>query len=400
MDNITSIQSTSTAEQQPRALAAEEQELRALAYRLAEENLRDLTAEWESTRGEEVDFGKLTQLLSDVGFLGMTIPAAYGGGGSTFRQFVVVLEELARVSFPGAFLLQATCGGPVSHLVELGSESVKQAVLPEIAAGRGFATLAITEVDAGSDIGAMRTQGQPDPVTGEVVISGQKIYVGGAGVARYYVVYARLGPDEGSQGIGCVLVSSKTPGMSYGPQAEMLGLRGIPHRELLLDECRVPRDNVLLEAGSFGRLMSIFNSERVQIAAITLGMARGAYEHARQYALDRRQFGRRLVDNQGIQWKLADMATKLEASRLLVYQAADLRDRGASFAKESSMAKLFATECAAEIVDEALQIEGAVGYQNGFVQAAYRNVRMTRIAAGSSEILRNHLGSLVARGRL
>ena len=380
--SMTSTQATSTAEQRPRAPVAEEQELRALAHRLADESLRDLTVEWESNSGEEVDFGKLTRLLSGVGFLGMTIPAAYGGGGATFRQFVVVLEELARVSFPAAFLLQATCGGPVSHVVELGSESVKQAVLPDIAAGRGFATLAITEVDAGSDIGAMRTQGQPDPVTGEVVISGQKIYVGGAGVARYYVVYARLGPDAGSQGVGCVLVSSETPGMSCGAQAEMLGLRGIPHRELLLDECRVPWGNVLLEAGSFGRLMSIFNSERIQIAAITLGMARGAYEHARQYALDRHQFGRRLVDNQGIQWKLADMATKLEASRLLVYQAADLRDRGDSFAKESSMAKLFATECAAEIVDEALQIEGAVGYQNGFVQAAYRNVRMTRIAAG------------------
>lgn len=397
---MTSMPATTTAQQEPGTLSAQERELRALASRFADESLRDLTAEWESTRGAEVDFQKLTQLLSDVGFLGMTIPAAYGGGGSTFRQFVVVMEELARVSFPAAFMLQATCGGPVSHVIELASESVKQAVLPEIAAGRGFCTIAITEVDAGSDIGAIRTQGQPDPATGEVVVSGQKIYVGGAGVARYYVVYARLGPEAGSHGIGCVLVSSNTPGLSYGAQAEMLGLRGIPHRELLLDECRIPAGNVLVEAGSFGRLMSIFNSERIHIAAIALGMARGAYEHARQYALDRRQFGRRLVDNQGIQWKLADMATKLEASRLLTYQAADLRDRGDSFARQSSMAKLFATECAAEIVDEALQIEGAVGYQNGFVQTAYRNLRMTRIAAGSSEILRNHLGGLIARERL
>lgn len=376
-------------------LSDEEMQLKQTARKLAEERLRAPTLEWEQSG--IVDFPYLTNEMTAVGLVGMVIPEEYGGGGASFLDFILVMEEMARVSYPAAYLLQATNSGPVKHVAALASAEVKSRVLSEVAAGRAICSIAITEPDAGSDLGAIRTTAR-QVADGEFRVNGRKLYVGGAGNSSFYVVYVRMSDDPGTKGLGCILIDADTDGLELGPNANMLGSRGIPRHELIFNDCRVPAANVLCGPGEFRRLISIFNGERIHNAAMALGTATGAYDHALEHARARVQFGQRLADFQGIRWKLADMAARLDTSRLLVQRVARLVDSGADVGYAASVAKLITCEAACEIVDSALQIEGAMGYHEGFVQNAYRNVRMTTIAAGSTEMMRNHLANLVVRG--
>ncbi len=376
-------------------LSDEEMQLKQTARKLAEERLRAPTLEWEQSG--IVDFPYLINEMTAVGLVGMVIPEEYGGGGASFLDFILVMEEMARVSYPAAYLLQATNSGPVKHIAALASAEVKSRVLSEVAAGRAICSIAITEPDAGSDLGAIRTTAR-QVADGEFRVNGRKLYVGGAGNSSFYVVYVRMSDDPGTKGLGCILIDADTDGLELGPNANMLGSRGIPRHELIFNDCRVPAANVLCGPGEFRRLISIFNGERIHNAAMALGTATGAYDHALEHARARVQFGQRLADFQGIRWKLADMAARLDTSRLLVQRVARLVDSGADVGYAASVAKLITCEAACEIVDSALQIEGAMGYHEGFVQNAYRNVRMTTIAAGSTEMMRNHLANLVVRG--
>jgi len=376
-------------------LSDEEMQLKQTARKLAEERLRAPTLEWEQSG--IVDFPYLINEMTAVGLVGMVIPEEYGGGGASFLDFILVMEEMARVSYPAAYLLQATNSGPVKHIAALASAEVKSRVLSEVAAGKAICSIAITEPDAGSDLGAIRTTAR-QAADGEFRVNGRKLYVGGAGNSSFYVVYVRMSDDPGTKGLGCILIDADTDGLELGPNANMLGSRGIPRHELIFNDCRVPAANVLCGPGEFRRLISIFNGERIHNAAMALGTATGAYDHALEHARARVQFGQRLADFQGIRWKLADMAARLDTSRLLVQRVARLVDSGADVGYAASVAKLITCEAACEIVDSALQIEGAMGYHEGFVQNAYRNVRMTTIAAGSTEMMRNHLANLVVRG--
>ncbi len=376
-------------------LSDEEMQLKQTARKLAEERLRAPTLEWEQSG--IVDFPYLINEMTAVGLVGMVISEEYGGGGASFLDFILVMEEMARVSYPAAYLLQATNSGPVKHIAALASAEVKSRVLSEVAAGKAICSIAITEPDAGSDLGAIRTTAR-QAADGEFRVNGRKLYVGGAGNSSFYVVYVRMSDDPGTKGLGCILIDADTDGLELGPNANMLGSRGIPRHELIFNDCRVPAANVLCGPGEFRRLISIFNGERIHNAAMALGTATGAYDHALEHARARVQFGQRLADFQGIRWKLADMAARLDTSRLLVQRVARLVDSGADVGYAASVAKLITCEAACEIVDSALQIEGAMGYHEGFVQNAYRNVRMTTIAAGSTEMMRNHLANLVVRG--
>jgi alkylation response protein AidB-like acyl-CoA dehydrogenase len=376
-------------------LSDEEMQLKQTARKLAEERLRAPTLDWE--RSSKIDFPYLMNEMTAVGLVGMVIPQEYGGGGASFLEFIIVMEEMSRVSYPAAYLLQATNSGPVKHIAALASADIKNRVLSEVAAGRAICSIAITEPDAGSDLGAIRTTARR-VADDEFRVTGRKLYVGGAGNSSFYVVYVRMSDEPGTKGLGCILIDADTDGLELGPNANMLGSRGIPRHELIFNDCLVPAANVLCGPGEFRRLINIFNSERIHNAAMALGTATGAYDHALEHARTRVQFGRRLADFQGIRWKLADMSARLDMSRLLVQRAARLVDSGADVGYAASVAKLVVCEAACEIVDSALQIEGAMGYHEGFVQNAYRNVRMTTIAAGSTEMMRNHLANLVVRG--
>jgi alkylation response protein AidB-like acyl-CoA dehydrogenase len=371
-------------------LSSEQTELRALARQVADEKFGSVNADWE--RAGVVDFDYLKATLREVGFLGMTIAPEYGGAGAQFLDFILVMEQMARVSNAAAFFMQATSSGPVSHIIKLGSPGIKAEILPRIVDGTAWCAIAISEANAGSDWGAIQTRIR-DVGDDEVEITGTKMWVGGGGGADYYVTYARGGDDRGTAGLACVVIPASTPGLEFGSESRFLGTRGVPRREMILSQCRVPRGNVLVPVGGFKQIINEFNGERIHNATFALGIATGAYEHALEHARSREQFGRPLAANQGIQWKLADMAVKLEAMRLLVYGAArEYEAHSASLGLSASMAKLFATETGCQVVDAALQIEGATGYCEGVVESAYRNVRAFRIAAGTSEMLLNYIG--------
>jgi alkylation response protein AidB-like acyl-CoA dehydrogenase len=382
------------ADSVPHLLTQEQLALRSLASSIAQSELAELSSLWESE--DQIDFQYLTKILKDVGFLGMTIPTEYGGGGANFLDFILVLEALATTSNPAAFLMQATCSGPVSHIIELAQGPLRQEVLSKVASGESLCAMAITEPDAGSDIGAMKSRLHPVD-GGTLRLVGSKLYVGGAGIADYYVVYARMGDAKGTAGVVCAVVPADTPGLSLGTHTRLLGTRGVPRRELFFDDCLVPEENVLTRPGEFQRLMNIFNGERLHNSAMSLGTAQGAFEHAASYATRRQQFGTRLAEFQGISWKLAEMCTLLETIRLVVYVTSSAHSRGEGTAVAASMAKLMAAEQGFKIVDEALQIEGALGCQDGVVERAYRNLRTFRIAAGSSEMMLNHIGKQVIK---
>lgn len=376
-------------------LTEEQRAIQDLARRLASDgDWEGLARKWDAAAA--FDRTPVTSKLRETGLAGMTIPKEYGGGGAGFLDFIVAYEQIARVNYTAAFLLSSSCSGPIDSIVQFGSDAVRRKFLPKLANGEWLAAIAITEPDAGSDIGAIRTRAI---VEGDTVrINGNKIYVGGGGDFEVYVVFVRMSDAPGVDGLGCVVVDRASPGLKFGPKFRMLGSRPVPRSEIIFDDCIIPREQVLLGPGGFRQMIEVFNGERIHNATLALGLAQGAFEHASQYAKDRIQFNKRLADFQGIQWKLAEMQTLLSASRLMIYRAAAAKDAGAALGVLASEAKLFAATYCPKVVDQALQIEGAFGYSEGSrVERAYRDIRLVPIAGGSVEMMLNYLGGRIAR---
>lgn len=376
------------------SLTEEQAAVRDLARRLADNGWEELSRKWDIEG--HFDRTPVVSKLRETGLAGMTIPQIYGGGGQPFLNFIIAYEQIARVNYTAAFLLSSSNSGPIDSIVQLGSESIKKKYLTKLATNEWLAAIAITEPDAGSDMGAIRTRAVVEG--NKVRINGNKIYVGGGGDFEVYVVFVRMSDAPGIDGLGTVVVDVDAPGLKFGPKFRMLGSRPVPRSEIIFDNCEVPVENILTPAGSFRRMIEVFNGERIHNATLALGMAQGAYEHAAEYAQVRKQFGKRLVDFQGIQWKLAEMGTILEAARCLIYRAASAKDRKEPLGEVSSQAKLFAAKYCPWVVDQALQIEGAFGYSEGTrVERAYRDIRLVPIAGGSVEMMMNYLGGRIAR---
>ena len=376
-------------------LTEEQRAIGDLARKISEDgDWEGLSAKWD--REGNFDRTPITSKLREVGLTGMTIPTEYGGGAAGFLDFIIAYEQIARVNITAAFVLSSSNDGPIDAILHFGSDATKKKYLPKLTSGEWLAGIAITEPDAGSDLGAIRTRAV---VEGDKVrINGSKFYVGGSGNFELYVVYARMSDAPGIDGLGCVVVDLNSPGLKFGPRFKMLGARSVPRSEMIFEDCVVPRENVLLGAGGFRRMIEAFNAERIHNAAMALGIAQGAFDHAAQYAKERVQFKKRLVDFQGIQWKLAEMQTILSASRMLIYRAAAAKDAGQALGTLASEAKLFASKYCPRVVDQALQIEGAFGYSEGSrVERAYRDIRLVPIAGGSIEMMLNYLGAKFAR---
>ena len=366
-------------------LTPEQEALRARARELADSVFAERAARWDAT--EEYPWDNVKDLAA-AGFMGMTIPAQHGGGERPLLDVVLVIEQIARAcGITGRIVVEGNLG-TVGALLAYGTEAQKRRYFPWVLEGEKPA-IAISEPAAGSAATDMTTSVEETPKGFR--LNGHKCWITGAGTSRLYLVYARFGNRPGADGIGGVLVERDTPGFRIGRREFMMGLRGIPEGELHFENCEVPRENLLVGPGDgFKKLMRAYNGQRLGAATVALGLAQGAFERALAYAAQRKQFGRPVGDFQGIRWKLADMAIKLDAARLLIHRAAAAAGRGFPDALQAAKAKTFAAEAAQEITSQALQIHGAAGYGRSLpLERMMRDARMFAIGGGTLEMMRN-----------
>ena len=326
--------------------------------------------------------------LAELGLLGIQFPVRYGGAGLSAVEYCICIEELARVDPAIALTVAAHNGLAAAHVAAFGSEAQKERWLTPLARGEFLGAWALTEAGAGSDAGSLRTRARPDG--GGWVLDGAKTFTTHAGLAGLTVVMAVTDPAARRHGISAFVVERGAPGLSAGRKENKLGMRASATADTRLDGCRVPRDHLLGREGrGFVDAMAVLDAGRIGIAALAVGLAQGAFDAARRHAAERTQFGRPLAGFQATQWKLADMATGIDAARLLTYRAAYLKDRGRPTTRESSMAKLYASEVAVRAAGECVQIHGGYGFVKDYpAEKLYRDVKLLTIGEGTSEIQR------------
>jgi alkylation response protein AidB-like acyl-CoA dehydrogenase len=375
-------------------LSPEQHDLQALVRAIAHKELKPLASRWDRTHEFPWDSIKT---LTQIGVLGLTIPQAYGGVGGSWFEAVLALEEIASACYQTAMAVLGELGVQTQAIVHFGTEAHKQRYLPAVARGELMCAICMTEADVGSDLGSLATRAVAD---GDgYVINGGKVLISRADVAGVFLTFVRFGDTPGSRGVGAVLIDRDTPGLEIGRGEETLGGENL--FAVYFRDVRIPADAVLVKEQGFKTLMSAFNGQRCLNAAISLGQARGAFEEAVAYVDERKQFGQRLSDFQGIQWMLADMAIELDAARLLIYRAASNAGAGLPDVTEAAMAKTFANEVAIRVSNQAMQLFGGHGYLKSMpVERYVRGARFGALAGGTPQIQRNLIArSLLARRR-
>lgn len=375
-------------------LTAEQRELQALVRDVAQKELKPLATRWD--RSHEFPWASI-KMLTEIGVLGLTIPQAYGGVGGSWFEAVLAIEEIASACYQTAMAVLGELGVQTQAIVHFGSDAQKLRYLPAVARGELMCAICMTEPDVGSDLGALATRAVPD---GDgYVINGGKVLISRADVAGLFLTFVRFGDTPGSRSVGAVLIDRDTPGLEIGPGEETLGGENL--FAVYFRDVRIPAAAVLVKEHGFKTLMSAFNGQRCLNAAISLGQARGAFEEAVAYVDNRRQFGQRLSDFQGIQWMLADMAIELDAARLLIYRAASNAGAGLPDVTEAAMAKTFANEVAIRVSNQAMQLFGGHGYLKSMpVERYVRGARFGALAGGTPQIQRNLIArSVLARRR-
>ncbi len=351
----------------------------------AEREIAPHVMQWDEAQAFPAEL--LAQLAS-LGLLGIQLPSRYGGAGLSAVEYCICIEELARVDPTIGLTVAAHNGLAAAHLAMFGSEAQKERWLAPLARGEFLGAWALTEPDAGSDAGNLRTRARLD---GDGwVLDGTKTFTTHAGLAGLTVVIAVTDPSARRHGISAFIVERGAPGLSAGRKENKLGMRASTTADTRLDGCRVPADHLLGREGhGFIDAMAVLDAGRIGIAALAVGLAQGAFDAARRHAAERTQFGRPLASFQATQWKLADMATGIDAARLLTYRAAYLKDRGRPTTRESSMAKLYASEVAVRAAGECVQIHGGYGFVKDYpAEKLYRDVKLLTIGEGTSEIQR------------
>jgi len=324
----------------------------------------------------------------ELGLMGIMFPDEFGGAGMGYTEYALVVEELSRVDGSVGISVAAHNGLCSNHIYLFGSDEQKRRFLTPLASGKWIGGWSLTEPTAGSDAGGTRSVARLDG--DQWVLDGAKTFTTHGTVGDVVVVFAVTDKDKGKHGISAFVVEQGTPGFRPGKKENKMGLRASDTSEVVMANCRIPADQLLGKRGSgFVDAMKILDGGRISIAALALGMARGAYEAAARYSKEREQFGKSIAEFQAIQFMLADMATKIEAASLLVYRAAWMKDRGERVTKVSAMAKLFASEIGVEVADKALQIFGGYGYVKDFpAEKYYRDMKLCTIGEGTSEIQR------------
>jgi len=367
-------------------LSDEQQVLRRTIREFAEAELRPHVMAWDEAQHFPVE---VVPRMAELGLLGIQFPEQYGGAGMSALDYCLCIEELSRVDPSIGITIAAHNGLGSAHIYLFGTEAQKERFLAPLARGEMLAAWGLTEPTAGSDAAGTRTVAVRDGDTW--VINGAKTFTTHGSVGGVMVAMAVTDRARGNRGISAFIVPRGTPGMRPGKKENKLGFRASDTSEVIFEDCRVPLDHLLGEEGQgFIGAMQVLDAGRIGIAALSVGLAQGAYEAALRYAKERRQFGQPIASFQAIQWKLADMATRIEAARLLTYRAAWLKDRGQPrTTRESSMAKLYASEVAVRAAEECVQIHGGYGFTKDYpAEKFFRDVKLMTIGEGTSEIQR------------
>ncbi|MDW0113895.1 acyl-CoA dehydrogenase [Sporosarcina saromensis] len=326
--------------------------------------------------------------MGELGLMGITVPEKYGGSDMDFTSYIIAIHELSKVSAVMGVILSVHTSVGTNPIMYFGNEEQKAKYLPKMATGEYIGAFCLTEASSGSDAGSLKTKAVNKG--DHYVLNGSKMFITNGGEADVYIVFASTDPSQGTYGITAFIVDKDTPGLIIGKDEEKMGLHGSRTVQLTFEDMKVPADNRLGEEGEgFKIAMANLDVGRIGIAAQSLGIAEAALEAATEYAKERVQFGKPIAVNQGVGFKLADMATATEAAKLLVYRAAQLRAEGKPCGKEASMAKLFASQAAMDNAIEAVQVFGGYGYTEDYpVERYFRDAKVTQIYEGTSEIQR------------
>jgi butyryl-CoA dehydrogenase len=371
-------------------LTEEQQFIKEIAAKIAKEKILPRRTELDESQEFPWD---IVKVLADSNLFGIYIEEQYGGTGGGVLELCIAVEELSRVCGGISLCLAATALGTFP-LILFGSEAQKKKYLPDIAAGKSIVAFALTEPNAGSDAGAIQTTARKDGDS--YVLNGTKQWITNGGEAAVYTVIAMTDKARGSRGASAFIVEKGTPGFDFGKKENKMGIRASATRELVFQDCRVPAENLLGKEGQgFIVAMKTFDASRPGVAAQAVGIAQGALDEAVTYARQREQFGKPIISFQGIQFMLADMATQVEAARALVYAVARAIDRGEKrIAKESAMAKLFASDVAMRVTVDAVQVLGGYGYMKEYpVEKMMRDAKITQIYEGTNQIQRTIIAS-------
>ncbi|MFJ7676849.1 acyl-CoA dehydrogenase [Peribacillus sp. NPDC046944] len=375
-------------------LTEEHEMIRKMVRDFAENEVAPTAAE----RDEEERFDReIFDKMAELGLTGIPWPEEYGGIGSDYLAYCIAIEELSRVCASTGVTLSAHTSLAGWPIYKFGSEEQKQKYLRPMAQGEKIGAYGLTEPSSGSDAGGMRTTAKL--VGDEYIINGSKIFITNGGIADTYVVFALTDPESKQKGTSAFIVEKDFPGFSVGKKEKKLGIRSSPTTEIIFDECRVPKENLLGKEGEgFKIAMMTLDGGRNGIAAQAVGIAQGALDAAVGYAKERVQFGKPISAQQGIGFKLADMATGVEASRLLTYQAAWLESVGLPYGKESAMSKLFAGDTAMKVTTEAVQVFGGYGYTKDYpVERFMRDAKITQIYEGTQEIQKLVISRMITK---
>jgi alkylation response protein AidB-like acyl-CoA dehydrogenase len=362
---------------------------------LVDKELKPRAAGWD--RSAELPWASIRRLAA-IGVTGVTIPVEYGGAGQTLLEGVFAIEEVARGCPNTALALISGVGVVSLAILQYGTEAQKRKYLPRVASGEAVSAICMTEPTVGSVTSRVQTN-----VTRRgngYVVTGRKCMISRGGLAEYYLVVARFEGKPGLDGVGAVIIDRGTPGLSFGKAEDTMGFRGVPATDMIMEECPIPAENVLVGSGGFRKMMSAFNAQRCMNPSISLGIAQAALEESLAYTQKRELYDHPISDFQGIRWQLADMATRLEAARLLVYRAASNAAQGLPSRLEASIGKLFANEMALTVTDLAMQLHGGYGFSREFpVERLLREARGVVLGGGPPQLQRNMIGDeLLKRG--
>ncbi len=364
-------------------LTKENEQVRDLARNFAQAEMKPVVMKYDESQEFPMD---LMHRLGDLGFMGVTIPEKYGGAGLSYVDYCAIIEEISRVDPSIGLSVAAHNGLCTGHIFNFAGEELKAEYLPDLASGKKIGAWGLTEPASGSDSGSMRTVAVRNGKS--FVINGSKQFITHGSVGETIVVMASTDQSKGKKGISAFVFRRDTPGFSVGRKENKLGMRASDTSTMIFEGMKIPAENLIgTEGDGFKQALQILDAGRLAIAALAVGLAQGALDASVKYSKERVQFGNPLCEFQAIQWKISEMATKIEAARLLTYKAAFLKDRGRDIKLAAATAKYFASEIAVRCTEEAIQIHGGYGFIKDFpVEKLYRDVKLLTIGEGTSEI--------------